>query len=102
VRYLVSHPYKTVGKIVVLYILLSVVLGSRVEDKRPMVKCYSELYCFVTGSSSQNKRWDFPISQMGGFKLDRHQGFEKVSTEESDDEGTSNTVDYRQQPLQFA
>lgn len=54
------------------------------------------------GSNSQNKRWDFPISQMGGFKLDRHQGFEKVSTEESDDEGTSSTVDFRQQPLQFA
>lgn len=54
------------------------------------------------GSSSQNKQWDFPISQMGGFKLDRHQGFEKVSTEESDDECTSSTVDLRQQPLQFA
>jgi hypothetical protein len=60
------------------------------------------MYYFVTGSNSQNKRWDFPISQMGGFKLDRHQGFEKVSTEESDDEGTSSTVDFRQQPLQFA
>jgi hypothetical protein len=67
-----------------------------------MVKCYSELYCFLTGASSQNKRWDFPISQMGGFKLDRHQGFEKVSTEESDDEGTNSTVDLRQQPQQFA
>jgi len=41
-----------------------------------------------------------------GFKLgqflDRHQGFEKVSTEESDDEGSSSAVDFRQQPSQFA
>lgn len=67
-----------------------------------MMKFYSELYYFLTGSSSQNKQWDFPISQMGGFKLDRHQGFEKVSTEESDDECTNSTVDLRQQPPQFA
>jgi hypothetical protein len=39
---------------------------------------------------------------MGGFKLDLHQGFEKVSTEESDDEGTNSAVDLRQPPQQFA
>jgi hypothetical protein len=39
---------------------------------------------------------------MGGFKLDRHQGFEKVSTEESDDEGINSSVDLRQQTQQLA
>ncbi|PNF30532.1 hypothetical protein B7P43_G09923 [Cryptotermes secundus] len=54
------------------------------------------------GPNSQLRRWDFPISQMGGFNLDRHQGFEKVSTEESDEEGASSTVNFRQLPSPFA
>lgn len=47
--------------------------------------------------SSYNKRWAFHTSHVEGFKLgqflDRHQGFEKVSTEESDDEANTTNTD---------
>nr|CAD7397777.1 unnamed protein product [Timema poppensis] len=49
----------------------------------------------ISGYSTQHDRWEFPISPVEGFKLgqflDRHQGFEKVSTEESDEEASSNS-----------
>jgi hypothetical protein len=34
VRDQVSHPYRTTGKIIILYILIFMFLGSRGEDKR--------------------------------------------------------------------
>jgi hypothetical protein len=34
VRDQVSHPYKTKGKIIVLYVLIFTLLNSRREDKR--------------------------------------------------------------------
>ncbi|XP_063221429.1 peptidyl-alpha-hydroxyglycine alpha-amidating lyase 2 isoform X2 [Bacillus rossius redtenbacheri] len=49
--------------------------------------------CASGGYSEHRDRWEFPVPPVEGFKfsqfLDRHQGFEKVSTEESDDEGAS-------------
>jgi hypothetical protein len=30
----VSHPYKTTGKIIILYTFIFIFLGSKVEDKR--------------------------------------------------------------------
>jgi len=40
VRNQLSHPYKTTGKIIVLYILTFFFLGSRQEHKRFCTKCY--------------------------------------------------------------
>ncbi|XP_067001360.1 peptidyl-alpha-hydroxyglycine alpha-amidating lyase 1 isoform X2 [Anabrus simplex] len=56
---------------------------------------------------NKSKRWEFPVSSSEGFKLgqflDRHQGFEKVSTEESDDEGSgSSTSELTVSRAQFA
>jgi len=36
----VSHPYKTIGKIIVLYILIFKILDSRLEDKRFCTEWY--------------------------------------------------------------
>ena len=35
----VSHPYKTTGKIIVLYILICMILDSKLEDKRFCTEC---------------------------------------------------------------
>ncbi|KAK7792477.1 hypothetical protein R5R35_013863 [Gryllus longicercus] len=62
--------------------------------------------CFSRYHSRHPSRWDFHIPSAEGFKLgqflDRHQGFEKVSTEESDDEGSAGSANESQQSAQFA
>lgn len=61
---------------------------------------------YLSGYSSRSKRWEFPKSPVEGFKLgqflDRHQGFEKVNTEESDDDGSNSSSEIIAQNPQFA
>jgi hypothetical protein len=45
----VSHPYKTIGKIVSLYIFIFIILDSRLENERFWTEWYQELLVIFSG-----------------------------------------------------
>lgn len=64
--------------------------------------------CLSRYHSRHSSRWDFYVPSTEKFKIGQflgfpgHPGFEKVSTEESDEEGNAGSVNESQQCAQFA
>jgi hypothetical protein len=75
-RHQVSHPYKTTGRIIVLYILTFTFLDSRRDDKRLITSnnngnCSSKL-CHITSSSEKYNLLTLKTPKHARTDMERH------------------------------